>query len=909
MNKAINEIIKELENLNVLKLIYTLSKRSINEDNPLIFEERDGSLHRLCMLPIPTQNRGWQPAYKVYFSKEWQAEENEYRQVENLLKAANIKEAPLLFFPEKFEDFIDKEKTREDTESAEKDPLNELKSFFIWLGVSFHLKLRPFFAPEKNRLFRKTIGINRPENSSLLSELKDEFWFEYRDHLLESFENSQKHLRKYKSIYKMQNVEYIDIYLEKAGENIDFGILLLKHILHWWNDSLKRYSTPVLATHNVKSFNRRNKNCPKSHEKRKLGINLWLWILRQQKWIPLITGQKKEPYKTIIPEKKLKSNYSIANNSVLPFLSEEGLIDSPKERELLIDKLGMRDKLTADNFKAEDLIYAIKMMSKWFSINKLSEIEKAMRQIKPIYRYIIDILPQVRTGPIAEEFRSVKSIVKNEKILCDVNNLELRAIKETYIVTSSNVVNKLPFKDLPIFILKEERSRKLSKYIGLKDLENELSSKPEFCDEDLELTKDISRKIEKYSPFILCRLEAERPSQEMIQNDIRNLKDFRDNLQVVSEIEVAYELPDRETKSISQDYYIDDKNIYLNLNDNNFKKKNQILAKALCEYLDTSVFEALINLLNSESPEEIKEYLSFAGAPYSDYDIEEKVQALSKDYSFDQHDESKRVKTKDVNYEEEIESDNNFINKSDKQKEDNRIIKHPLYDFDDLQFGQNKYIQVNQENDFKSKTEAKRLLSNVNSKSTGLKNKMSLDYKTEIDRLGMNLTYEFECYRIKNEFDVNDPENYVFEVDNPDKVNKHKNIKVVKEVFNWLEANGVYSSYPGFDILTINPETKKADRLIELKSSGNDIRTSGITWNEWKTAGKKILQDKYYLYIVANLRKDINSSPYLKVMHNPFMLLNSETNRQQSIQKQIKLKLNSFKSDSQIQKIDISHSK
>ena len=63
-------------------------------------------------------------------------------------------------------------------------------------------------------------------------------------------------------------------------------------------------------------------------------------------------------------------------------------------------------------------------------------------------------------------------------------------------------------------------------------------------------------------------MEAERPSQEMIQNDIRNLKDFRDNLQVVSEIEVAYELPDRETSSISQDFYIDDKNIYLNLNDN-----------------------------------------------------------------------------------------------------------------------------------------------------------------------------------------------------------------------------------------------------------------------------------------------------------------------------------------------------
>lgn len=899
---------KELENFNVLKLIFTLSKRSINEDNPLVFEERDGSLHRLCMLPLPT-NMGWQPAYKVYFSKEWQAEENEYRQVENLLRAADIKEAPLLFSPEEFKDFIDFKETNEDSEELEENPFNELKSFFIWLGVSFHLKLRPFFAPEKNRLFRKTIGINRPENSSLLFELKDEFWFEYRDHLLDSLNNSQKHLRKYKSIYKMQNVEYIQRYLKKARENKSFGILLLKHILDWWNDSLKKYSTPVLATHNVKSFNRRNKNCPKPHEKRRVGINLWLWILRKQKWVPLNTGEKKEPFKTIIPEKNLKSDYSIANNSVLPFLSEEIFIDSPKERELLIDKLGMRDKLTTDNFKAEDLIYAIKVMSEWFSINNLNDIEKSMRQIKPIYRYLIDILPQVRTGPVSEEFKLVEENVKNEKILCDVKKLELRAIKDTYIVSSSNVINKLPFDNLPIFILKEERSRKLSKYIGLKDLENELSSKPEFFDEDVELTQYISNKIGEYSPFILCRLEAERPSQDMIQNDIKNLKEFRDNLHVVSEIEVAYHLPDRETKSISQNFYIDGKNIYLNINDNNLKKKNQILAKALCEYLDTSVFEALINLLNADSQEEIKEYLSFAGAPYSDYDIEEKIQALSKNYKIDHNEELKTIKTKDVNYEKEIETDNSFIIKSDKEKEENRIIKHPLYDFNDLHFGQNKYIQVNQENDFKSKTQSECLFFNTKSKSSKSKNIISIDYKTAIDRLGMNLTYEFECHRIKNEFEVNDPENYVFEVDNPDKVNKNKNIKVVAEVFSWLEDNGVYSSYPGFDILTINPETEKADRLIELKSSGNDIRTSGITWNEWKTAGNKILQDKYYLYIVANLRKDINSDPYLKVMHNPFMLLNSETNKQQNIQKQIKLKLNSFKSDSKIQKIDISFSK
>ena len=900
-----NEERKELENINVVKLIYTLSKRSINEENPLVFEERDGSLHRLCMLPIPTKNMGWQPAYKVYFNEKWQSEENEYRKIENLLKAADITNAPLLPDPEEFKDFIESKKATEDNDDIEESPINEIKSFFIWLGVSLHIKLRPLFSPEKNRLFKKTLGINRPEHSSLLYELSDDLWSEYREHLIESMMNSRKDLREYKSIYKMQNVEFIDIYLKKSREDRNFGILLLKHILHWWNDSLKKYSTPVLATHNVKSFNRRNKNCPRSHEKRKVGINLWLWILRQKKWVPINTGLKKEPYKTIIPENKLKSDYSIGNFSVLPFLTDEIFSDSPKERELLINKLGMRDKLTTDNFMAEDLVYAVKIMSKWFSKNRIKDIEKSMRQIKPIYRYIADILPQVRSGPVSEEFKYVKSKVKSENILCEINELDLKAIEDTYIVISSNVINKLPFKSLPVFILKEERSRKLSKYLGLKDLENEVNSRPEFFDEDVELTKDISKKIEEYSPFILCRLEAERPSQDMIQNDIKNLKDFRDNLQVVSEVKVAYELPGREAKSIFQDYYIDDKNIYLNINENNLKKTNQIIAKALCEYLDTSIFEAFINLLNAESKEEIKEFLSFAGAPYSDYDIKEKVQALSKDLDFDLNEETNTLEMKDIGYEEEIESDDILINKTDDKKEDNRVIKHPLYDFNELNFGQSNYIQVNKENDYKQKAKSQKLLSNKSSESN---RKVSVDYRTKIDRLGMDLTYEFENYRIYNEFDVENTEEYVFKVDNPDKINECKRINMVKEVFDWLEENSVYSSYPGFDILTINPETKKADRLIELKSSGNDIRTSGITWNEWKTAGNKNLKDKYYLYIIANLRKDISSNPYLKVIHNPFMLLNSETNEHKSIQKQIKLKLNSFKSDSEIQQIDISYS-
>jgi hypothetical protein len=104
----------------------------------------------------------------------------------------------------------------------------------------------------------------------------------------------------------------------------------------------------------------------------------------------------------------------------------------------------------------------------------------------------------------------------------------------------------------------------------------------------------------------------------------------------------------------------------------------------------------------------------------------------------------------------------------------------------------------------------------------------------------------------------------------------------------------------------VNPETGKAERLIELKSSGHNTRTPPVTWNEWKTASRSEVQDLFYLYIVGNLRKDIKSEPYLREIPNPFQLLNTETRERQDEKKEVKVDVTSFKKEAEIHETPLS---
>jgi hypothetical protein len=117
-----------------------------------------------------------------------------------------------------------------------------------------------------------------------------------------------------------------------------------------------------------------------------------------------------------------------------------------------------------------------------------------------------------------------------------------------------------------------------------------------------------------------------------------------------------------------------------------------------------------------------------------------------------------------------------------------------------------------------------------------------------------------------------------------------------KQALATLGLRGVTADVPGFDILTLD---ERADddigRLIELKSSGVSARTQTMTWNEWKTAGHADLRARFYLYIVGNLRADIDTAPFIRTIRDPFgeLLATQQTNR--TLRRSVQLDVTAFR--------------
>src|SRR5205823_1727677 len=108
---------------------------------------------------------------------------------------------------------------------------------------------------------------------------------------------------------------------------------------------------------------------------------------------------------------------------------------------------------------------------------------------------------------------------------------------------------------------------------------------------------------------------------------------------------------------------------------------------------------------------------------------------------------------------------------------------------------------------------------------------------------------------------------------------------------------GVSLEWPGFDVLTLDSRLPDVlDRLIELKSSGVTSRMQEMTWNEWKTAASSALRGRFYLYLVGNLRSDLNgSTPFVRTIRNPFEQLIADVQINRAVSRKVQLAVHLFK--------------
>lgn len=898
----------ELRNENILGLIKQLSTQTIDEENPLPYVERDGSLHRLCLLPVPTRDGDWKPAYKVYFGEEWQPEATRERKIEPLLTAVDA-DAPFLAPPSRLPGDVE---FRNDDESEEESEFDQWIQFFKWLGVSPHLRLKPLFEPHIQRDFVSTIGINRPENTSILSQLREEDWEAYQRHLITELDKSEKRRREYDSIYRIHGIEFLNQYLNSANNNKSVAELLFKHLASWWDDEFRAYRNSVLATHDVRSFGRRNKNCPKEREKRRVGSNLWLWQLKREPWAPSKQGQVK-PENLWMPTKAVKNMFSIHSTVLLPVLSQTVLDEAAGVRDFL-HVLGVRDDPDQSSFTPRDAEIVVDNVSRMFDGESQEVVSNHLRQIKAVYRYVSEHLPRrdSRGEITSTEWIDAKVQLQEIPVLSRINEerFEFEDAKDVYFVRSPDVLDRIPISGIPVFVLQEDEAARIGTYFGQRDLEKEADPNPEFIDERIGETEKIRKKLRELAPFILCRLEAERTSQDLINQDVNGMREFYRNMTIVDDIEVDYEFESGVTIPAEPDYFLDnrgrartDRPLPFVTHSEDEKELNRYLARALCEYLGISQFEGVITLLDAASNDQRLQYLKLAGAPASETDIVGKKQDLSEEINTPAEEIEIELGDKDEQpsgYEE-----NNGM-ETVKQKIQRREIEaqtHPVYEPDELSVNGEGIIIKTEGSDSPGPNEKSVTTPPDSSSSRG---GVSAKYRSQVDRLGTWITLQYERNRLKAKCD--NPDDFIFDIHDEDRYRKAKNDDggIAGPALEDLEEKGLPELYPGFDILVVDPESGDPDRLIELKSSGHNSRSPGVTWNEWKTAMDPEIQELYYLYVVGNLRKDINSKPYLREIPNPFRLLNSETTERSEIKKEVKVNVYSFKEDAEIIETPIS---
>jgi hypothetical protein len=177
---------------------------------------------------------------------------------------------------------------------------------------------------------------------------------------------------------------------------------------------------------------------------------------------------------------------------------------------------------------------------------------------------------------------------------------------------------------------------------------------------------------------------------------------------------------------------------------------------------------------------------------------------------------------------------------------------------------------------------------------------------SELDAIGMWVALNFERHRLKLAgyagAEIFAPgqsadEAVVFDVSTAGAIERAwDECQTFRGVLTRLMDRGIQRLFPGFDILTIDPGDAAAhDRLIELKSSGVNARLQSMTWNEWKTARDSTLRDRFYLYLVSNLRRDLGDAvPYLRAIRDPFGSLWNQEVIESSVKRTIQLNVAEF---------------
>lgn len=919
---------RRLETIDRLAAICQLAGRTPKPNSPLPYQRlgSDRAFFNLARLSVPLRpsasgEQRWAPAFRVYFGEDWIGSGS----VETIFDAlrvaepdAALPEVDYLASPDLFHgrlaryhalhgtaddstDAVDEDEVSIDEDedlALETDELDRWRTFLGWLGVNRALRPIHFHDVEEQRGgWLRTRGLTKPEGAAFAG-VGEKVWGKYRAWVEEAIGRLGAASHK-AYFFELFELDHEKLLIDAASRDPEARVAeaLFLHLAQNWG-YLEQFSKLKLALiRDDRDPGRRTKPIrPWADELREVATNFWLWRLKLRPVVPTSHGPR-HASRSWIPSPEVERRFgrkAVAAGSLIPVVrlpSGEG-----RWRALAVAKvLGVRDEFSPATFRTSDAeVLANRLLELYTPADASSASgfvldEKDLRGvIRPAYRNLFELLVGAMDRPgLGEQPLGEAPLLETD----GAGRFRFSPGRKVLYQDRSGTRERIgPAGPLWTFVLEAAPVARapLLRLFGTRLLEDAVTWAPNAGEPVLgeDEVAQFRAGLKRLRPYILARLRAERNEEKQAGQDARRLRAFISAAIPVDELTVACWLDGRQLSMNSpRDAFVglDDGRVTAFLRWGEVawppsSRDTEELAGALTDLFQVTMFEPFLALISAASNDARMRLLRLAGAPT---DLGE-VLASAEDEEAESDNAS--TTTEEVAVTSAVGEDPDDAAPAPIRQLTAERGRIPLWRPEELVVSgtpvvlhgspvSQDHAAVNGRADDGSPNLSGAPGSGYSSQATDL---------IELNRLGMSVAMAYEVERVRADLPTAgafDPdaqsdgvEPVVFDVSTPDAVRvAMAACPGLASAFEQLAAARIDTNWPGFDILSLDPRTGGIGRLIELKSSGVNATIQTMSWNEWKSARDSVFRERFWLYLVGNLRSDLAAAlPFVRAIQDPF---------------------------------------
>ena len=934
----------ELLSRESLAAICQLAGSFTKPDRPLRYQrlQSDRAIFNLSRLPVPCVDgeggERWVPAYQAYFGRSW-LDDASFEHVVDALPGDAAINAHFLVGPEEFVGLLDsaEEASTVTTESDddEVDPNEDVDrsletteserwlNFLSWIGVNRSLRLVHFHDVEdRDSGWLTTKDLQQPKGWAFRD--LGATWRDYCDELKARLPDRPDDDAVVPYLYEVHDLDHALPLIEAAelDASAEIASRLFEHlILNWATYAPFADAQVALVKAGRWPAARSKPQRATPEEITSVGDNLWLFRLRTRSICPTSRGPR-SPGVTWSRTPELERRFSSGRgrrdaSDLVPVLKQSPALPANALRAFC-ERLGTRTEVSPSTFTIEDADLLCRQIERLYS-NATAGLADLRHVIKPAYRSMFELLsgkagtvgvPLLEDSPLlAERADSHQFLPAREVLFASTPGIKER----------SGIAGRVP-----VFVLEAEAPAvaPLRSVFGCRDLERALewTPNPGECPFDSSERVEIHRGLNRLVAPLLARIRAERTNPR----DRQNLVDFVERIEPVDDLDVTCTLDEVPLeRQPGHGYYVQPRTasqdflgfvVWAGPPWPPSPDTAQSLAMALADALGVNLVETLLAFINSDDLQR-QQLLRIAGASGHYHDVcaelaEGPVEPPPGRNGGGSINVEPTPAPEPPRREERTPSGPGTPPPA--------APPVPLHAFDALLLDGEPLIVTGEQIDANSRQDQTRRSKSPSGARTPDPavtgppvNAPAGTDLSALDSLGMKITATYELRRLErfggpmaaitggelhNITGSRTRDTLVVEVHTPKAIARAEALsETVKRVMQELEVQGISRVHPGFDLLSIRDG--EIDRLIELKSSGVDARVQAMSWNEWKSASNSSLRSKFWLYLVGNLRADLDhASPYVRAINDPFGSLASETVEDQQLKRSVQLRVREFAS-------------